>query len=165
MIERRNRDPRRWVSVGLLAGVLLSVSLVQGQSSDRAKQLGAKMVCMCGCTQILTACNHVGCTMSAKMIKELDQRVSAGDTDDLLMQSFVQEYGEQVLAEPPARGFNTVAWVIPIVAFAMGLGLVMMVIREWRNRVAPMAASASGPAIAPELLERARRQADLETDD
>jgi cytochrome c-type biogenesis protein CcmH len=146
-----------------LVAILLSVSLVQGQNSDRAKQLGGKLICMCNCGQILTACNHVGCTMSAAMLKKMDQRVADNESDDLLLQSFVQEYGEQVLAEPPTHGFNSLAWAIPGIAFALGLGLVVMVIRHWRNRMT--LAPAAGPAISAEMMERVRHQADVETDD
>jgi cytochrome c-type biogenesis protein CcmH len=148
--------------MALAAAVIFSTGMLQGQSSDRAKVLGAKLICMCNCGQILTACNHVGCTKSTAMLKEMDQRVASGDNDDLILQSFVQEYGEAVLAEPPTHGFNSLAWAIPVVAFALGLGLVIMVIRNWRH---PAAATASGPAISPELLERGRRQADRDTDD
>ena len=149
--------------VALAAAVIFSTGMLQGQSSDRAKVLGAKLICMCNCGQILTACNHVGCTRSSAMLKEMDQRVASGDNDDLILQSFVQEYGEAVLAEPPTHGFNSLAWAIPGVAFALGLGLVIVVIRNWRHPAAP--ATASGPAISPELLERGRRQADRDTDD
>lgn len=159
--------------VGLLAA--LAVLLVfaagggrsgtlQAQKSDRAKQIGAKLLCMCGCGQGLTACNHVGCTKSGAMLKELDQRVAQGDSDDLILQSFVQEYGEKVLAEPPAHGFNSLAWFIPGIAFALGLALVVVIIRQWRHR-APVVATASGPAISPEMLERARREVERETDE
>jgi cytochrome c-type biogenesis protein CcmH len=118
---------------------------------------------MCNCGQILTACNHVGCTRSTAMLKEMDQRVASGDNDDLILQSFVQEYGEAVLAEPPTHGFNSLAWAIPVIASIFGLAVVVLVIRNWRHPAVP--AAASGPAISPELLERGRRQADRDTDD
>lgn len=149
--------------LALAAAVFLSTGLLQGQSTDRAKQLGSKLMCMCGCNEILTACNHVGCTVSTKMLKELDQRIAAGDSDDLITQEFVQEYGQQVMAEPPAEGFDVLAWIIPWIAFAMGLAIVVVVIRHWRGRVALSPAPA--PTVSPEMLERARRQADRETDD
>lgn len=154
----------KWMPAIVFTVGLLTASIVQGQSSDRAKQLGGKLICMCNCSQILTACNHVGCTMSTTMLKEMDQRVGANESDDLLLQSFVQEYGEQVLAEPPTHGFNSIAWMIPGIAFALGLGFVVMVIRQWRNRPVVLA-PASGPAISSEALERARRQVDRETED
>jgi cytochrome c-type biogenesis protein CcmH len=155
---------RRFVPVvALTAAVVFSTGLLQGQSSDRAKRLGGKLICMCGCNQILTECNHVGCTRSGAMLKEMDQRVTANDSDDLILQSFVQEFGAAVLAEPPTRGFNSLAWAIPGIAFALGLGLVVMVIRQWRHRVA--AVPAAGPAVSPEMLARARREIDRQTDD
>mgnify|MGYP003394884570 CR=1 FL=1 len=91
------------------------------QQTERAKTLGKKLMCMCGCNQILTACNHVGCSTSSAMLKKLDQVVARDEPDDLTLQSFVQEYGLRVLAEPPAKGFNRVAWFIPIVAFVSAL--------------------------------------------
>jgi cytochrome c-type biogenesis protein CcmH/NrfF len=155
---------RRFVPiVALAAAVVFSTGLLQGQSSDRAKRLGGKLICMCGCNQILTECNHVGCTMSGAMLKEMDQRVTANDSDDLILQSFVQEFGAAALAEPPTRGFNSLAWAIPGIAFALGLGLVVMVIRQWRHRVTVV--PAAGPPVSPEMLARARREIDRQTDD
>ncbi len=156
--------------VALGVALVLSTGMLQGQSADRAKQLGAKMVCMCNCGQILTQCNHVGCKTSLAMLKDLDARVQRGDSDDLIVQSFVQEYGTAVLAEPATHGFNALAWAIPGIAFALGLALVVLVIRHWRR---PALATAGGPAISSgvpaalsaERMERARREADRETDD
>ena len=157
---RRNRIATAWtlaIAVALLSGLLYA------QSTERAKRVGGGLVCMCGCSQILTQCNHVGCKVSATMLKALDQRVQTNSSDDLLLQSFVQEYGPKVLASPPAQGFNLLAWIIPGLAFGMGLGVVMLVIRQWRRRFE--LAPAGGPPISSEALERARRQADRETED
>ena len=90
------------------------------------------------------------------MLKEINERVGRGESDASILQTFVQEYGEGVLAEPPARGFNWLAYLFPAIAFALGLALVVMVIRQWRHR--PVAAPASGPAVSAEMLEHARRQ-------
>ncbi len=132
------------------------------QQTGRAKTLGKKLICMCGCNQILTACNHVGCTVSTEMLKKLDQVVARNEPDDLTLQSFVQEYGQQALAEPPAKGFNRVAWFIPGVAFGLGFGIVLLVISHWRRR---NAAAPARPGVSPEMLARARQLADRETED
>jgi cytochrome c-type biogenesis protein CcmH/NrfF len=155
---------RRFTTLAALAvAVVLSTGMLQGQSSDRAKQLGKKMICMCNCGQILTECNHVGCKTSLSMLKEMDTRVQSGDSDDLILQGYVQEYGEKVLAEPSTHGFNSLAWAIPGIAFALGLALVVLVIRHWRQ--APKMVAASGPPVSAEMMERARREIDRETDD
>jgi cytochrome c-type biogenesis protein CcmH/NrfF len=145
-----------------LAGLLTS-ALVYAQNSDRAKRVGSQLMCMCGCNEILTQCNHVGCTVSASMLKEMDQRVQTTSSDDLLLQSFVQEFGVKVLAVPPAHGFNLLAWIIPGFAFVGGLALVGVVIRQWLHR--PELAPAGGPPVSSEELERVHRQIDEETEE
>src|ERR1700726_576330 len=85
------------------------------QTTDRPHQIGGKFMCMCGCNQVLTQCNHVGCTTSTAMLKELDQSVARGDSEDVITQGFVQEFGTKVYAEPPKSGLSLVAWVLPSV--------------------------------------------------
>ncbi|HTR46123.1 MAG TPA: cytochrome c-type biogenesis protein CcmH [Verrucomicrobiae bacterium] len=133
------------------------------QQTERAKRLGARMMCVCGCNQILTACNHVGCQYSHTMLKELDDRIARGDSDDLVLQSFVQEYGQTVLVDPPKTGFTGLVWVMPIVLPLLALYLVWELARRWRQRAAM--APAGGPAISPEALERARREANRGSDE
>ena len=167
----------------LICSVFIGIALallplrMHAQKTDRAKALGTKLMCMCGCGQILTQCNHLNCPSSGPMLKELDAHVAKGEADDLIIQDFVQEYGEKVLSSPPATGFNAIAWYIPGVAFVIGLGIVVMLIRLWRQRDLAHhggLASASGapqlPDAAPSTLsdvqrERAKRQADRETED
>jgi cytochrome c-type biogenesis protein CcmH len=127
------------------------------QQSDRVKALGAKMFCACGCNQILTACNHVGCTYSTKMLQELNDRIGRGDSDDLILQSFVQEYGPTVLAQPPAKGFNALVWIMPVVLPIVAIILVWGVVQRWHERSA--LAPAGGPPVDPNLLARAHREA------
>src|SRR6266568_2637422 len=133
------------------------------QLSDRAKQIGGKFMCMCSCSQVLTQCNHVGCSTSAAMLKELNQSLSRGDSEDAITQMFVQEFGTKVYAEPPKSGFSLVAWVLPSVYLFVGAGVVVFVIVRWRKRPAQQAGAA--PGMSAELLERARAQASRETQD
>ena len=136
------------------------------QLTDRAKHIGGKFMCMCGCSQVLTECNHVGCSTSASMLKELNQSLSSGNSEDAITQMFVQEFGTKVYAEPPKSGFSLVAWVLPSVYLFVGTGVVILVISRWRKHVPQQVAPAGGgPGISPELLERARAQVSRETQD
>lgn len=128
-----------WLSFG---PVVLGLLLVQvpAAKTDRAQQLGDRLKCMCGCNQILTQCNHVGCTVSARMLQELADRVQRNEPDDLLLQSFVQEYGPEVILTPATHGFGLVAWVTPAAAVGAGLALVSVLLRRWRRRAAPVVA-------------------------
>ena len=140
--------------------------LVAQQQADRVKEVGGKFLCMCGCGQILTQCNHVGCTMSASMLKELGAMVTRGDSEDKITQTFVQEFGTTVYAEPPKSGFSLVAWLMPVFYFLVGAAIVIFFIMKWRKQApAPAAVAPVGVHISPEAYERARSQADRDTED
>jgi len=78
-------------------------------------------MCKCGCNQILLECNHIGCTYSERMRDELTAALQRGDSDDPVLQAFVQKYGATVLAAPTTTGFNRVAWIMPFAALGAGI--------------------------------------------
>jgi cytochrome c-type biogenesis protein CcmH/NrfF len=100
-------------------------------------------------------------------LNELDGHIARGESDDLVVQDFIQEYGVAVLSSPPNSGFNRVAWILPGFAFAAGLGLVVLVIQHWRKRIpaAQESAGAGRTKVSAEMLARAREQARHETED
>jgi len=154
-------------ALGIIASVpLVTVPMGAQDLSDRAKQIGGKFMCMCSCNQVLTQCNHVGCTTSTAMLKELNQSLARGGSEDAITQMFVQEFGTKVYAEPPKSGFSLVAWALPSIYLFVGTCLVVFVISRWRKRPVQEAEHAGNTAgISPELLERARAQAARETQD
>src|SRR5713226_6998674 len=158
---------RRLATLGVLAAIalLLIVPLGAQDLSDRAKQIGGKFMCMCSCSQVLTQCNHIGCTTSTGMLKELNQSLARGDSEDTITQMFVQEFGTKVYAEPPKSGFSLVAWALPSVYLFVGTGVVIFVIARWRKRPVQQAAAGGAPGISAEMLERARAKASRETQD
>jgi cytochrome c-type biogenesis protein CcmH/NrfF len=139
------------------------------QSTDRAKTIGKQLMCTCGCGDTAGSCSHPGaafsgpCEVAKAKLKEVDERIARGESDSTILQGFVQKYGESALAAPPARGFNWFAYTFPGVAFAIGLALVIMIIRQWRQR--PRVQSTSGPAVSAEMLEHARRQIERDVRD
>src|SRR5260370_8222939 len=107
-------------------------------------------MCVCGCNQVLLRCNHVGCTASTAMLKKLDQVAARNESVDLAVQDFVQEYGPVVLPEPPRKGFNRLAMLIPGIAFVAGLAIVLLVISLWRPRAPHVAPRPhASPDLAP----------------
>ena len=146
---------------------VLAAPLGAQQLSDRAKQIGHKFMCMCGCSQVLTECNHVGCSTSAAMLKELNQGLANGGTEESITQAFLQEFGTKVYAEPPKSGFSLVAWSLPTIYLVLGTVLVVFVISRWRKRpaAAPAGRASAVSNLSPELLERARAQAVRDTED
>ncbi len=153
------------IALSASSGAVLS-SPARAEQTDRARQIGGKFMCMCGCNQVLTQCNHVGCTVSASMLKELDGWVARGDSETAITSAFVQEFGTKVYAEPPKSGLSLVAWSLPTIYLLLGTLLVIFVIWRWRSRaLAPAATGGGAPGISAQDLERARRRIAQETED
>jgi len=162
MFHSRSSFLRRSLqATALVAAVLIFTGA--GDESARFNDLGHRLMCACGCRQILLECNHVGCGYSDRMRAELVAAVDRGDNDDLTLQSFVQKYGPTVLAAPTKTGFNRVAWITPYVALLLGLGLVGLIARAWRSRPLLRPADLPAPVHGVEL-ERFREQARRETE-
>lgn len=147
-------------SLQLIAVSLVAILLMGAGDDARFNKLGNKMMCACGCHQILLACNHVGCTYSDRMRDELSMALTRGDSDDLVLQAFVQKYGPTVLAAPPATGFNLVAWVMPFAVFFSAMGFAVLVVLRWKQR-APAATPASASPELEAMRLRARRETEL----
>jgi cytochrome c-type biogenesis protein CcmH/NrfF len=153
--------------VSLAATLVLLLGNGSGSSPSSFNDLGHRMMCMCGCRQILLECNHVGCQVSEQMRSELTSALGRGDSDDLVVQAFVQKYGNAVLAAPTGEGFNLLAWIMPFVALLAGLVVTAMIVRNWAlasGRLAIARPVQHSHEHIPETLDIYRDQARKETD-
>ncbi len=146
-----------------VALVVICIGLMGANPSpeERYKDLGHKLMCKCGCNQILIECNHVGCSYSTRMLEQLKAGLQRGDNDDLILQGFVQEYGATVLAAPTTSGFNRVAWIMPGIALILGITLTTVIVRKWKFKVAPVGAQDLTPTELDEFRKRAREETEV----
>lgn len=68
------------------------------------------------------------------------ERLAGGETEQQVLDYFIQRYGEWVLMKPPAHGVSLLVWVLPAVAVVGGGALVLLAMRRW-TRPAPAAAA------------------------
>jgi len=93
--------------------------------------------------------------MAQQMRGIIREQLQQGKTPEQIKAYFVSKYGEWVLLAPSKKGFSLLLWVLPFVALAVGLLLVVLVVRSWvnkKNKLEP-------PIVDPELVERVRREA------
>ena len=143
--------------------VPLAIVLFMGADNQEARyqNLGSKLMCTCGCAQMLLKCNHVGCQNSDRMIRELHAQVASSSNDEEVLNWFRKSWGVTAVVEPSTHGFELLAWVLPAAGLGFGLLLVVVLIRNWRLRAAPVAAADLN--LTPEL-EAMRARARQETE-
>jgi cytochrome c-type biogenesis protein CcmH/NrfF len=154
-----------WVKViqASLLALAVCFSLGATDASSRYNDLDHRMMCTCGCAQILGECNHVGCPNSSGELNELRDGIANGQSDQQIKDSFVAKYGAVVLAAPTTHGFDLVAWIAPFAVFAAALLGTILLVRRWSiGRTVAVAADIS--AMAPEERER-REQIRRDTGD
>lgn len=150
----------------LLQSLLFPCMLVLLMGADnqeaRYQNLGGKIMCTCSCSQMLLKCNHVGCPNSAQMISELRANINNNRSDEEVLNWFRTNWGVTAVVEPSTHGFELLAWVLPAAGLGLGLLVVIVLIRSWKLRPAPVAAADLN--LAPDLeamRARARKETEL----
>ncbi len=115
----------------LMAILSLSPARANAQTvSDISKQF----ICQCGCNMVLLNCSHDECMVRDTMTTLIGQKLAQGQSEEQIIQLFVAQYGEQVLASPPKRGFNLMAWITPFAAILVGGGAIYIALKKWVKR-------------------------------
>jgi cytochrome c-type biogenesis protein CcmH len=150
----------------ILKALLLPCALVLLMGADnqeaRYQKLGSKIMCTCGCAEMLLQCDHVGCPNSDRMTHQLRANVQTMSSDEEVLDWFRNTWGVTSVVEPRTHGFELLAWILPAAGLGLGLILVLLVIRNWKMRPAPVAAADLN--LAPDLealRDRARRETEL----
>ena len=150
------------MAVGQVALIVIAVVFTTAAADTTARfdKLGHRIMCSCGCNQLLLECNHVGCTYSSGMRQELMAGIDRGDSDKAIFQAFSEKYGPTALAAPTWEGFNIVGWIMPFTVLILGIGGTALLIRKWKLRSVPMPPPSSTPRF-DDIRDRIRRETDI----
>jgi cytochrome c-type biogenesis protein CcmH len=72
--------------------------------------------------------------LSLQMRDVVRSHVASGMTDDEVKAYFVGRYGEWILMSPPAKGFNLLVYVLPMLWLLGGAGVLVFFIRRWTRK-------------------------------
>jgi cytochrome c-type biogenesis protein CcmH len=137
---------KRLVLLVLAALILVPVARASEQHPTLAELEGEVMCPVCDTTLDQSS------SPAAQQIKRvIANRIAAGDTKTEIKDKLVAEYGNEILAAPPHKGFGLVAWWLPVIgilaaAVAVGVG-------AWRWARARDPAPV-GPPLDPALERR-----------
>jgi cytochrome c-type biogenesis protein CcmH len=134
-----------WVvlaAILLAAGVAVALVVARGPAPPATLQEQVRLVAeglRCPVCQNLSVADS-----SSRLAKEMRGMIAAdlraGRSPEEIRAGFVDAYGEWILLEPPARGIDLVAWVLPFLLLAGGVVVAVVAARKW-------SAGAAGPRV------------------
>jgi len=118
----------RLLAAGLVALALAGSALAA--DPPRQADLEAEIVCPTCKTTLDMSTSPI----AARMKSFIRVRIAAGDTSEQIKAQLVAQFGPAVLAEPPKRGFDLLAWLLPLAALALGIVVVGALAWTWSRR-------------------------------
>ena len=113
------------------AYLMLFPSIPALAASPTLVDISKELICQCGCTLTVANCTHIECGSREAMTTVIKDKLAQGQSGDEIIQLFVSQYGEPVLASPPKEGFNLLAWLLPFAGILVGVGIIYVAIRKW----------------------------------
>jgi cytochrome c-type biogenesis protein CcmH len=98
---------------------------------------------------------------SVQMREIIAEKLAAGESEAEILAFFQARYGDWILLEPPRRGMYLFVWIMPLVAGALALALLVYYIRSWHRRAQePVLADPAYLARVQQHLEQPRHGKD-----
>jgi cytochrome c-type biogenesis protein CcmH len=137
----------RWIVALLAAAALAAVPVAQ--ADDRASLADLEDEVMC---PICNTTLDQSSSPAAQQIKAfISRRIEAGDSKQEIKDSLVADYGPQILAAPPKKGFDLLAWLLPIAGLLGGALVLGLLAWRWSRAREP---AEPVPGLDPALERR-----------
>ena len=135
-----------------IAGSALAQEANPGTVTDDQVNAIAKQLYCPVCENVpLDVCPTQACAQWRALIRE---KLAAGWSQDEIKDYFVSQYGDRVLAAPPARGLNWLVYLIPPLAFISGAYILYRALRAWKQPVPEIAQGLSTDPPSDEYIAR-----------
>jgi len=144
------------VVVAIVATTVTGTALAQAEqpTDDEVNAIAKRLYCPVCENVPLDVCPTQACKQWRDTIRD---QLAQGWSQEQIEQYFVDQYGDRVLATPPATGLNWLVYLIPPVAFVAGAVILAGVVRSWRKPPVSAIKSISEMADDP-YLERVEEE-------
>ena len=135
----------------LAVALLVPPPAVASELKPTPAELESELVCPVCETTLDTSDAPVALRMKAF----IRARIAAGDTKSEIKAQLVDQFGTAVLAVPPRKGFDLVAWILPLAVLGVGIVAVGALAWRWsRVRGGGPPDAAEGEPLDPVLEQR-----------
>ncbi len=120
--------------VGLAAAILLwsivSFGAETKQAADKAREIEDNLIAPCCWSQPVSQHDS---EIAQQIRSEVSNMVAAGKSREEILDYYVSKYGERILVTPRAKGFNTLAYILPWAALPIGAWFLILLLRKLRS--------------------------------
>jgi cytochrome c-type biogenesis protein CcmH len=148
--------------------ILVALSVIPGgvvlaqkptPSDDEVNAIARQLFCPICENTPLDVCPTQACHDWRELIRQM---LAQGKTQSEIKQYFVDHYGARVLAEPPRAGLTWLVYIVPPLAFLIGMFLLFRAFRTWKQlRKEPASAQVARPDPAGEDEYASRLEEEL----
>lgn len=141
------------LSLTFAAILTYTVNAQQPTPSDDEVNAIAKQLYCPVCENVpLDVCPTQACAQWRELIR---QKLAEGWSEQQIKDYFVEQYGARVLAAPPAKGFNWLAYLVPPLAILAGIYILWRALRSWRQIASPTTnPTPEAEAVSEEYIRR-----------
>lgn len=144
---------RRFV-LGLIISGLIGLGSAPVAGAEQASLPDIEDEVMCPiCGTILEASNSPQAEREREFIRA---QIAQGKSKEEIQDALVAEYGPDVLAVPDSKGFDLVAWVVPILGLLVAVGLLGVAL--WRIKRKPADETETVNRVGKEENDRINRE-------
>lgn len=140
-----------------LAALALAAPAAAGEDRPTPAELESELVCPV-CKATLDTSNA---PVALRMKAFIRRRIAAGDTEGEIKAKLVEQFGPAVLAVPPRKGFDWIAWLLPL----GGLAVAAVGVGAFAWRWSAARAEHGDPDVALELDPGLEARVDAELDE
>jgi cytochrome c-type biogenesis protein CcmH len=113
---------------------LLALVLAGAAAASELKPTSAELESELVCPVCETTLDTSDAPAARRMKAYIRARIAAGDTKSEIKAKLVDQFGPTVLAVPPRKGFDWLAWLLPIGGLLAGAILVAGLAWHWSRR-------------------------------
>lgn len=125
-----------------------------------AKQIETEVIAPCCWSQQVSVHQSPA---AEEMRTDIRRRLEAGQSRDEIIEAYIAQYGDRIMAVPPAKGFNYLLYVVPPILLLGTAAFVVVVVRRFTGRSPE--ADARVPAVAAATGDRYARRLEDELRD
>jgi len=146
--------------ISLTSLLVASVAYAQGDqpyspTDNDVNRVAKQLYCPVCPNTPLDVCETKACQDWRAQIRD---QLSEGWTDQQVIDYFVAQYGERVLAEPQRKGFTSLVWFLPMIVALIGLWIVYEILKNWRKQKPVVIPTKPLPEIPEAVLKKIERE-------